>query len=241
MQVSTEGPTLVGRIEAIWRYPIKSMAAEPLSTTHVSWQGLAGDRRWAFVREGLERSSFPWLTLRQRPDLNLFRPTLVDLEDPENSLARVVTPAGETLDVTDPRLAHQLWPEGARVIRQSRGVFDTFPLSVITRQSIQQLAELVGEDLDVQRFRPNLLVDSEGGSFPEDGWVGSVLQVGGVRMRIDKRDGRCAVITIDPETGARSPEILRAVAAERDGCMGVYGTTVEPGAISVGDEVWIEP
>ena len=60
-------------------------------------------------------------------------------------------------------------------------------------------------------------------------------------MRVDKRDGRCVVITIDPVTAERSPAILRTVADERQGCLGVYGTTVEPGDVAVNDAVLIEP
>jgi uncharacterized protein len=61
-----------------------------------------------------------------------------------------------------------------------------------------------------------------------------------MRMRIDKRDGRCMVITIDPVSTERNPAILRAVAQERQGCLGVYGTTVEPGRVAVDDDVLIE-
>ena len=56
-------------------------------------------------------------------------------------------------------------------------------------------------------------------------------------MRIDKRDGRCVVITMDPATGARSPEVLRAVAQDRGGCLGVYGSIARPGTIAIGDAV----
>jgi hypothetical protein len=69
----------------------------------------------------------------------------------------------------------------------------------------------------------------------EDTWVGHVLSIGGMRMRIDKRDGRCVVITIDPVTSERNPAILRAVARDRQGCLGVYGSTVEPGRVAVND------
>ena len=60
-----------------------------------------------------------------------------------------------------------------------------------------------------------------------------------MKMRIDKRDGRCVVITIDPTTSETNPEILRTVARERDNCMGVYGSTVLPGCVAVGDAVAI--
>ena len=76
--------------------------------------------------------------------------------------------------------------------------------------------------------------------FAEDGWVGCVLRVGGMSLRVDKRDARCAVIAIDPLTTARDPAILRAVAQDRGGCLGVYGSTVQPGRIAVDDPVFIE-
>jgi len=60
----------VGRVVGLWRYPVKSLAAEPLSEVDVSWHGLAGDRRWAFVRDGVPQSGFPWLTLRERGNMS---------------------------------------------------------------------------------------------------------------------------------------------------------------------------
>ena len=59
-------------------------------------------------------------------------------------------------------------------------------------------------------------------------------------MRVDKRDGRCVVITIDPATKEREPAILRALARDRQGCLGVYGSIVEPGRVAVGDAVFLE-
>ncbi|NNM34939.1 MAG: MOSC domain-containing protein, partial [Gemmatimonadetes bacterium] len=63
---------------------------------------------------------------------------------------------------------------------------------------------------------------------------------GSLRMRVDKRDGRCVIIIIDPATGVRAPEVLRKVVEQRDGCLGVYGTTVEPGRVALGDPVVLE-
>jgi uncharacterized protein YcbX len=149
----------------------------------------------------------------------------------------VDTPAGARFDVTDPDLAAELGP-GARVIKQDRGIFDTFPISLITTATIADLGDLVGSQLEISRFRPNILVEAADRSpFPEDAWVGSVLRIGGLRMRVDKRDGRCLVVTIDPQTTERNPAILRTIAQDRQGCLGVYGSTVEPGRIAVGDAV----
>lgn len=170
----------VGRLAGLWRYPVKSMAGERLEQVEVAWHGLAGDRRFAFVRPGLERSGFPWFTLRQRRDMVRYRPTLVDPEHADASRALVRTPDGTDLDVVDPRLA------------------------------------------------------------AEETWVGSVLRIGEMRMRVDRRDSRCVIVNVDPATGERDPRVLRTIARERGSCLGVHGSTVEPGRVAVGDPVVIE-
>lgn len=231
------GSRVVGRVVGVWRYPVKSMAGEALESADVGWHGVEGDRRWAFVREGMVRSGFPWLTIRENPRMWGYRPRLADPGRPNASVTLVRTPSGAELDVTDRALAEELG-HGARVLRQDRGIFDTFPLSLITTQTVRAIAETAGTQLDVRRFRPNLLVDAAGGEpFAEDAWVGAVLAIGGARMRVDKRDGRCVMIDVDPATGERNAAVLRAVARERQGCLGVYGTTVQPGRVSIGDEV----
>ena len=231
---------VVGQVVGLWRYPVKSMSAEPLSEVDVSWHGFAGDRRWAFIRDGVPQSGFPWLTLRERADLNHYRPSFVDPMQPDKSATVVRTPAGVTFDVTDPALAAELYPQGVRVIKQNRGIFDTFPLSLVTTQTLARLSEMVGAPLDVARFRPNLLVEATAEDpFQEDDWVGRTLSIGGMAMRIDKRDGRCVVITIDPVTTERNPAILRAVASNREGCLGIYGSTVAPGRVALGDFVGV--
>jgi uncharacterized protein YcbX len=230
----------VGRVAALWRYPVKSMGAEALAEVEVSWHGLAGDRRWAFIRDGMERSGFPWLTIRERPDMGQHRPSFVEPDRPDASAVAVGMPSGDVLDVLDPALAARLG-DNVRVIKQDRGVFDTLPLSLITTRTIAGLGAMVGAALDVRRFRPNLLVEATGDAdFPEEAWVGSVLRIGGLRLRVDKRDQRCVVVNVDPATTERDPAILRAIGRERDSCLGVYGSTVEPGRVAVGDPVLVE-
>ncbi len=227
----------VGRVAALWRYPVKSMAAEPLDEVEVAWHGLAGDRRWAFVQDALVRSGFPWLTIRERPEMRHYHPSFVQPDRPDASATFVRTPSGSNFDVVDPALAAELGT-GVRVIKQSIGVFDAMPLSLITTQTVAGLGALVDGELEVQRFRPNLLVDaSTSAAFPEDNWVGSVLQVGAMRMRVDQRDERCVMVNVDPETSERNAGILRTIACERQACLGVYGTTVQPGRVAVRDRV----
>jgi uncharacterized protein YcbX len=212
----------IGRVVALWRYPVKSMAAESLDAVDVSWHGLAGDRRYAFVRAGLERSGFPWLTIRERSDMWHYVPRF------EGDRTLVRTPSGSEFDVTDPALAAELG-HGARVIKQNRGVFDTMPLSLLSTGSVEGLRE----GLDPRRFRPNILLDGAG----EDELVGQVLRIGGMRMRVDQHDERCVVVNVDPETAERDHSILRKIAQERGSRFGVYGSVVEPGRVALGDAV----
>jgi uncharacterized protein len=230
--------TEVGRVAALWRYPVKSMAAEPLEEVEVAWAGFAGDRRWAFVRSGIERSGFPWMTIRQRSNMGEYRPSFVDPFRPDDSRTVVRTPTGDELEVVDPALAAELG-EGVRVIKQDRGVFDAMPLSLISTQSVAALGALVGSELDPLRFRPNLLIEASE-PYEEETWVGSVVRVGGMAMRVDQQDERCAIVTVDPVTSERNPAVLRTIAQQRDTCMGVYGSTVTPGRVAVGDPVVLE-
>jgi uncharacterized protein len=226
-------------VSELWRYPVKSIAGEALSQAEIGWHGVHGDRRWAFLRADVPRSGFPWLTIREEPRLAQCCPRLRDPARPDHSDVLVRTPSGAELDVTDPALAAQLAP-GARAIKQDRGVFDALPLSLLSVQSVTAIAELVGRELDIRRFRPNIVVETRSSTeFPEDAWVGATVQIGTARVRVDARDQRCVVTTVDPDTSERDPSILRTIAREHQAYLGVYGTTVRPGQIRVGDRVLI--
>ena len=241
MQRSNSLQREVGRVAGLWRYPVKSMAAEPLDRIEVGWHGFAGDRRWGFVRAGQERNGFPWLTIREHPELARYRPRLVDPARPDATEVRVQTPGGAELDVVDPALAAELG-DGIGVMKLDRGAFDTLPLALISRQTLAGLGDLVGRELAVERFRPNILVDTAGGAaFAEDAWVGSTIRIGALRMRIDKRDQRCMMVNVDPVTTERDPAILRTITRARQACLGVYGSIGAPGAIAIGDPVVLEP
>jgi uncharacterized protein YcbX len=230
----------IGTVVGLWRYPVKSMGEESLELADVSWHGVPGDRRWAFIRPGMERSGFPWLTIRELPEMRHYLPFFVEPERPDASRTMVRTPAGAELEVTDPALASALG-DGVRVIKQNVGVFDTMPLSLITTQAIASLGAWVEPTLTPERFRPNLLIEAtDDAAFPEDGWIGSVLRVGDMRMRVDLRDVRCVMINIDPLTDEKDPDVLRTVARERDTALGVYGVTVTPGTVAVGAPVFFE-
>ena len=102
------GAREVGRVIALWRYPVKSMAAEAfLPSAEVDWHGVAGDRRWAFVRGDVPRSGFPWMTIREDVAMLAHVPRLVSRSGP-TSRTVVRTPSCEEFDVIDPALAASL-------------------------------------------------------------------------------------------------------------------------------------
>ena len=110
--------TVVGRVVGLWRYPVKSMAAERLDEVEVSWHGLAGDRRWAFIRDGQVGSGFPWLTIRERPEMALYRPRFAEPGRPNASRTLVRTPSGGEFDTADPVLAACTSPRPPRSARR---------------------------------------------------------------------------------------------------------------------------
>lgn len=231
--------TLVGTVHRLWRYPVKSMAAEPLTSADLSWAGVAGDRRWAFIRPGSEQNGFPWHTIRENPIMCRYTARLVDPGRSDKSPVDVRTPTGQTLRVSDPTLAAELGT-GVRLMRLSRGLFDSMPVSLITTSSVAALCALAHVSSNELRFRPNVVIAPRSGApFTEDDWVGSVLDIGQAAVRIDRRDSRCIIVNVDPDSGRPDATLLKLIGQHRQACAGVYGTTAQPGRVQVGDPVRI--
>src|SRR5262250_1228680 len=94
----------IGCVEAIFRYPVKSMAGEQLEVANLGWHGLDGDRRLAFRRIE-DRSGFPWLTASKLPDLLLFAPRRLE-DGAEGDLpTHIRTPDGKEMPVFGEALA----------------------------------------------------------------------------------------------------------------------------------------
>jgi len=66
----------IGHVEAIFRYPVKSMGGERLEVANLGWHGIDGDRRLAFRRID-DRSGFPWLTASKLPTYSCLLRTAV--------------------------------------------------------------------------------------------------------------------------------------------------------------------
>src|SRR4029077_1682005 len=96
---------------------------------------------------------------------------------------------------------------------------DCRPVSLLSVQTAQRLGEEIGTIVDKRRFRANIYLDVTGaGGFAENDFVGRSMRIGSkVVVSILERDPRCVMITLDPDTGASKPEILRQVAQAHHG------------------------
>ena len=243
--VAERESAVVGVVRAIYRYPVKSMRGEALDEADVAWQGIAGDRGYAFVQSD-DRSTFPYLTARELPDLLRYTPRLANTSKPYTSPLLVTTPDGEEYPIGSEELrasiAHR-YPGPFYLLRLgARATYDAAPLSLITTSTVAALGKALGMTFDPIRFRPSILVETpDGDPYPEQQWVGRVLAFGAesdsVEMRVSEPDIRCKMITLDPQTGVAEPRILAEVVRNIDGALGVYGLPQKIGRLRVGQNV----
>lgn len=117
--------------------------------------------------------------------------------------------------------------------------FDAFPLLLLTTASLAALQALVPEaEVDVRRFRPNLVVDTGSAEgFVEQGWTGRRLRVGGAELEVTVGCPRCVMVTRGFADLGADPTILRAIVRDADQILGVYANVVRPGPVAEGDRV----
>ncbi|HEY7293487.1 MAG TPA: MOSC N-terminal beta barrel domain-containing protein [Dehalococcoidia bacterium] len=233
----------IGSVARLFRYPVKSMQGEELTRTPVGLQGLPGDRRYAFV-QATSRSIFPWLTGRQLASMLLHRPFYAERFDGEGREPPLLvrTPAGRELAIDGEELRIELEAAlGAPLflLRDYRGSYDVAQVSVFDLGLAQRIAGECGVALDPRRFRANVYLQPDPvSSVPESEWIGRVLAIGAdLRLAITEADQRCMMITLDPDSAAATPEILRTVAGRHGNCAGVYASVIRPGTIRTGDAV----
>jgi uncharacterized protein YcbX len=211
------------RVDALWRYPVKSMAGEPLSRACLGPLGVEGDRS-VLVQDGRGRV----VTSRTAPRLLLHRGTtapdgqpLVD-GCPWDSAA-----AQAAVDDAVPR--------GARLVATSGPErFDVLPLMVLTDGALSRLGT------DTRRLRPNLVVSGVEG-LEERHWPGRWLQIGTAVVALRRRRARCVMTTWDPDTAEQDLDVLVRIHDEFAGELGLDAYVARAGEVAVGDEARFVP
>lgn len=223
-------------LAALYRYPLKSAVAQSLQRSPVDGLGLLGDRRWMlvdatsgrfFTQRALPSMSQLHATLADDGGLDLAAAGLGSLhvDVPANADLRGVTLWQDSFRVPDAGDEAADWlsrfigkstrlvyvpDERARTVDAGYGeegdkvaFADGFPLLLIGQGSLDDLSQRVGRPLEMLRFRPNLVIDGSE-AFAEDGW--KRIRIGQLDFRLLKPCARCILITIDPQTGERSPD-----------------------------------
>lgn len=234
----------IGQVEAIFRYPVKSMAGERLETANLGWHGIDGDRRLAFRRSDA-RGGFPWLTAGRLPELVLFAPQRHADSSQDDLPACIRTPDGEELPVFGEDLAREVgrrYGAPVEMMQLKHGIFDDASISVIAWDTVREVGRLAEVSPDARRFRPNILVRTRRpAAFQEDEWVGGTLSFGeedgAPAIAVTVRDARCAMLNLDPDSARPAPEVLKAVVRANQNNAGIYGTVTRRGRVAAGQTI----
>jgi uncharacterized protein YcbX len=220
----------VGRVVALYRFPVKSLRGEHLEALRVETRGVEGDRLYALRNPEGKLGSGKSTRRFRRMD------GLLDLQAAYEGGTPVVTfPDGRVVAGDDPTIHDQVSAHVGQPVTLTRedaiSHFDDSPLHLITTAGLRTLGLAAG---DAQRFRPNVVIDVPGYGFVEDSWIGRELVLGDVRLRITEGAVRCVMIGMAQEDLPEQPELLRRVGNMHDTCFGVYATVVSPGDLTVG-------
>jgi uncharacterized protein len=206
-------------LDAIWRYPVKSMAGERLDAAQLGPLGVSGDRL-AYVVD----TRGDTLSARTQPGLLALRGGLTDDGEPTvNGAAWDSGPAAELVrDAAGPT---------ARLVRsESFERFDILPLLVATDGAVGEAA------IDVRRLRPNLVIGGVDGLAERD-WEASFLKIGEAVVGLATLRGRCIVTTYQPDTIEQDVGVLLDIRRRFAGSIALNAWTARPGPVRVGDAV----
>jgi uncharacterized protein YcbX len=128
------------------------------------------------------------------------------------------------------------------MMQLNHGIFDEGSISVIASDTVREIGRLAGRNLDVRRFRPNVVVRLlRSVPFQEDEWLGGVLSFGegddAAAITVTMRDVRCSMVNLDPDSASPASEVLKAVVGANQNTAGIYGAVTRIGQLAVGQTV----
>lgn len=244
-------------VAQLWRYPVKSMQGERLPFVTVETDGIAGDRRWGVRDESTGRV----LTARREPRLLTAAASLGQDGEPLIVLpdgtrlvgAGAATDTALTVWLAKPvRLVEATAAHGGRAeyfadptddtsaaiewTMPANRFVDAMPLLLLTTASLQAAAtHYPSGEWDGRRFRSNVLLETPGQGWVEDGWCGQVVRIGNVEAIPQQPCIRCTMVT-RPQPGlTRDLDIYRTLARHHGGTLGVWTAVRAGGTIAEGD------
>jgi uncharacterized protein YcbX len=258
--------TVVGRVAAIGRYPVKSMQGESPATAVFDATGMLGDRRYGIIDADtgrvlsakrvaalLEaRATLPGAD-GDRPEVTLPDGTVLAPDADPAHVDRVLSDwlarpvrlaASATVGATSYEMSFEIDDEDKdlfEVPTPPERFIDLAQAHLLTTASLAAAeAGHPGGDWSPHRFRPSILIETDGAEgFVENDWVDRTLALGGLEVSIFMPAIRC-VMTTRPQSAHDLPQdkqIARTVADLNGSNLGSYAGVVTPGTVSVGDEV----
>ncbi|MDQ1741003.1 MAG: uncharacterized protein QOE53_2655 [Pseudonocardiales bacterium] len=233
----------VGAVSLLARYPVKSMRGEQLDRVEIEPRGVVGDRQWAvYTSDGGIGSGKSSRRFRRVDGLLGFR---ASLDGSAGAAPLIESPAGQRFRADEPAAEELLSVALRQPLRLGReaGIrhHDDSGLHVLTTAAIRQVAELLGDAVDVARFRPNLVLDVPGTGFVEDGWTGRELRLGSeVVIRLGIGMPRCVMVDLPQGALGRDGRILKLLGQEHQLLLGLKAEVVRTGTVRQGDPAFLE-
>jgi len=208
-------------VKEIWRYPVKSMAGERLPAATLTENGIDGDRNVLVI--GANRRM---VTARTHHKLLGLRGGIAG--DGETTINGLRWKSPEALELVRDTLGE------AVLLTHYNGPerFDILPLLLATDGAIEHMK------LDGRRLRPNIVIGGVTG-LAERGWPGRDIAIGEALVQPAQLRGRCVMTTFEPDTLRQDMNVLRRIAKELDGTMGLDTAVLRGGRIAEGDSVLV--
>lgn len=249
----------IGTVDALWRYPVKSMAGQRLQLAMIDRNGMEGDRLLAIFDE----ESGQILTLRSAPQLLYAQATLPLKDTISLDSVDIILPNGSSIPALSAhesmsawmgrKLQVRTWEErnsaspgydffdyGFELDYSATTNFGDTPkavhmVSTATLSWVQQF----GYTTDERRVRPNIVLDLGPEPFREDELLGQTIRLGTAELLCVQRTERCSLLDaaqpgLEPSVGLRDH-----VLTNRQGNLGIYATITTPGRVKAGNQVML--
>lgn len=224
----------LGKVESLWRYPVKSLMGEELKCLDIDARGVSGDRQYAvsnsegrlgsgkntrrFIRiDGL----FSMSAASSGNGVVIKFPDGIVLTNKDSSMnSKLSEILGQSVTLTkEAEISH----------------FDDSAIHILTTSSLSLLKKLLpNSGINSRRFRPNIVIDSQ---YLDQELVGKTIRIGETVLEITHKTERCRMITIEQPGLESRPEILKSISQHFDLDFGVYAKVLNAGGLSVGEKV----
>lgn len=230
----------IGVVKSLWRYPVKSMLGEPCSQLLFDGRGVVGDRLFA-VRDGQGKFGSGKNTRRfvKIDGLFNFRAAY------DGGVPVITFPGGKCVRGDAPSINSELTEALNQPVTLAReqaiSHFDDSSVHLITTASLDWLrARLPGSVVDERRFRPNLVIETEGSELVEQNWLGKRLRIGqGLMLEITHPAERCVMTGFPQPAIPEDKSVFACIGREAGLNFGVYARVLAGGEVKHAETVEI--